>query len=89
MFGITTLGLIGLISSGVIFVAILTTIPGLYGVLAAISKSIILFATSSGLLGVGSGWSTGDMYKSIEKKVKNRYYFRGIFSSANSIPHSE
>ena len=85
MFGITTLGLIGLISSGVVFVAILTTVPGLYGVLVAFSNSIIIFATSSGLLGVGSGWSTGDKFKTIEKKVKNRYYYRGILSSGNSI----
>lgn len=85
MFGITTLGLIGLISSGVVFVVVLTAIPGLYGVLVAFSKSIFVFATSTAFLGVGSGWSTGDRYKSIEKKVKNRYYYRGILSSSNSI----
>ncbi len=89
MVGITSLGLIGLISSGVVFVVILTTIPGLYGTLVALVKSLIVFATSTAFLGVSSGWSTGDKFKTIEKKVKNRYYYRGKFTSSNPIPQYE
>jgi len=85
MVGITSLGLIGLISSGVVFVVILTTIPGLYGTLVALVKSLIVFATSTAFLGVSSGWSTGDKFKTIEKKVKNRYYYRGKFTSRNPV----
>ncbi len=88
MFTFFTLGLIGMISSGVVYVVVLTAIPGLYGVLVAFVKFMIVFAPSCAFLGVGSGWSTGDRYKSIEKKVKNRYYYRGIISSSNSIPLS-
>lgn len=85
MFGITTLGLIGLISSGVVFVAVLTANPELFGVLVAFVKSMIVLIPSLAFLGVGSGWSTGDRYKRIEKKVKNRYYYRGKIFSNSSI----
>jgi len=86
MFVITTIGIIGVISAGVVFVVVLSAIPGLYGGLVAFAKSIFVFATSFAFLGVGSGWSTGDRFKIIEKKAKNRYYYRGIISSNNSCP---
>lgn len=85
MFVITTIGIIGVISSGVVFVVVLSAIPGLYGVLVAFAKSMFVFTPSLTFLGVASGWSTGDRYKTIEKKVKNRYYYRGIISSSNSM----
>jgi len=85
MLVLTTLGFVGLVSSGVIFVVVLTANPGLFGVLVAFVKAMYVFATSSAFLGVGSGWSSGDRYKIIEKKVKNRYYYRGVFSSNHSI----
>ncbi|MFZ4455034.1 MAG: hypothetical protein ACOYOT_02310 [Bacteroidales bacterium] len=85
MFGIATLGLVGLISSGVVFVAVLTTTPGLNGVLVAFSKSAILFATSTVFVGVGSGWSIGDKFKTIKQKVKNRYYYRGILPTGAGL----
>ncbi|NDP22838.1 MAG: hypothetical protein GZ091_17430 [Paludibacter sp.] len=82
---IITIGIVGVISSGIVFVVVLSAIPGLYGVLVAFAKSVIVFATSIAFLGVGSGWSAGDRFKIIEKKVKSRYYYRGIFFSSNSI----
>lgn len=85
MFGFTTLGLIGLISSGVVFVVVLATTPGLFVIIDAFVKFMIVFIPSLAVLGVGSGWSTGDRYKRIEKKVKNRYYYRGIISSSSSV----
>jgi len=85
MFVLSTLGLIGLISSGIVFVVVLTANPGLYGVLVAFVKSITVFAVSIAFLGVGSGWLSGDRFKQIEKKVKNRYYYCGIISSNNFI----
>ena len=80
MFVITTLGIIGAITSGVVFVTVLISIQGLYGGLVAFVKSMYVLIPSFALLGVGSGWSKGDKYKLIEKKVKNRYYYRGIIS---------
>jgi hypothetical protein len=85
MFVITTIGIIGVISAGVVFVVALSAIPGLYGAFVAFSKSILLFAASTALLEGGSIWSTDDKLAKIKKQVKNRYYYRGIITSSNSI----
>lgn len=76
MFIFSSIGVIGAISSAVVFVVVLTTIPGLYGVLVAVAKSLITFAASATFWSVGNIWSLGDISKKIEKKVKNRYYYR-------------
>ena len=80
MFVITTIGIIGVITSGVVFVTVLLSIQGLYGGLVAFVNSMYVLIPSFAFLGVGNGWSSGDRYKQIEKKVKNRYYYRGIIS---------
>lgn len=83
MFGLSTLGIIGVISSGVVFVLILAANPGLYGVFVAVENFLIVFATSIVLFDVGSIWSRVNMNKKIEKKIKNRYYYRTVISSYN------
>jgi len=85
MFVITTIGIIGVISSGVVFYSVLSAASGLWGGLDAIVKFMVVFAPSIAFLGVGFGWSSGDMYKDIEKKVKNRYYYRANIYPNNAI----
>lgn len=85
MFVLSTIGVIGAISSGVVYVVLLSTVPGLWGVMVAVSRSLIVFAASTIFWSVGNVWSSGDMSKKIEKKVKNRYYYTGVVSSYNPI----
>ena len=85
MFVLSTIGVIGAISSGVVYVVLLSTVPGLWGVMVAVSRSLIVFATSTIFWSVGNVWSSGDMSKKIEKRVKNRYYYTGVASSYNPI----
>jgi hypothetical protein len=76
MLTLSAIGLIGVLTSGVVFVAVINAAPGLYGVFAALAKSGIVFVTSMPFVGISSGWSAGDRYKSIERMVNNRYYFK-------------
>ena len=85
MFVISTIGVIGAISSTVVLVVVLSTNPGLWGVIVAVGKSAIAFVASLAFWAVGDGWSLGDISKKIEKKVKNRYYYTGVVSSYNPI----
>jgi len=86
MFIFSGIGLIGAISSAVVFVVVLTTVPGLYGVLVAVAKSLITFAASAVFWSVGNIWSLGDISKKIEKKVKNRYYYRAAIPLLRPTP---
>lgn len=86
MFVISTIGIIGPISSCVVFVVVLSAIPGLYGVLIAFSTSVIVFAASITLWFIGKLWSSVNILKKNEHKVNNRYYYRGILSSNILVP---
>ncbi|HRZ96985.1 MAG TPA: hypothetical protein P5084_05475 [Paludibacter sp.] len=86
---ITTLGIVGVITSGVVFGVVLTSISGLYGVLAAFAKSIMIFAGSTAAIFVGTQMSLADINKDIQQKVKNRYYYRGLVSSHSAIITTE
>ncbi len=85
MLALSAAGAIGAVSSGVVFVVILTTASfGPFSVIAAIGTSIVVFASAAVLWAVGSVWSMGDISKKIEHRVKNRYYYRGGITSFKS-----
>jgi len=77
MFGLSTLGIMGTIASGVVFAVVLTSVPGLYGALAALGYSLIGLSSSAVLWTAGFGWSMTNTSMKITNKVKNRYYFSG------------
>ena len=77
MFGLSTLGIMGTIASGVVFAVVLTSVPGLYGALAALGYSLIVLSSSAVLWTAGFGWSMTNTSMKITNKVKNRYYFSG------------
>ncbi|MDX9845547.1 MAG: hypothetical protein RBT74_01080 [Tenuifilaceae bacterium] len=85
MLALSAAGAIGAVSSGVVFVVILTTASfGPFSVIAAIGTSIVVFASAAVLWVAGSVWSMSDISKKIEHRVKNRYYYRGDISTCRS-----
>ena len=78
MYVISTLGIVGVISSGIVFVAIISSIPGLYGLLVAFADSVIVLAASTTLWFANKVWTSVDILKTIGKNVNNRYYYQGL-----------